>query len=162
MTELLHQWIMRLVATALITACAMALTPEGNVKKTVRTVCALAALIALASPLSGSIVESVDQSFDYLYGEAVSASAEFTAINENIEDSIIISELRSYISKEGKALGLDITSFEPELLTFEDGTRRPFSVDITVSGAEENINKLENIIESELGIPKERINLKFE
>jgi len=153
---------MRLVSAALISACAMALCPEGKIKKTVRTICGIATILALVSPISNNLLTDVETTFSNLRDEAITASAELRDLNEEIKDSIIISELSSYISDKGKELGLSSVTADIILKDYEDGTKIPYSVTLSADGAEENILKLIELLSGELGIPKERIYRKGE
>ena len=156
MSGFLHRWILDLTAAALISACAMAITPEGRVKKAVRAVCGIVAVIALLSPLSQISGFDLEQTLAGYESEALAASDALSELNENITRDIIESETAAYISDKGKTLGAGIESVTVTAKMREDGFYYPYGAEIT---AETDVGKRElyKYIREELGIDEDRI-----
>ena len=157
MTGLIRIWIMRLTSTAVLTACAMALTPDGRVKKTVKAICGIVTMLALISPLATGETVDIESVFSSFRREAIEVSGDFSEINEKISSDIIVSETEAYISDKGKSLGIDGISVTVTVKKREDGYFHPYSAEIAADAGRAQIKKLGEIIESELGIPEERI-----
>lgn len=155
--EILKIWIMRLVGTALISAVALAVTPDGGVKKVLRLVCGFAVILAFISAFT---------EFDYIsfasYLTEYKAAAEeiTTSAQEktSVETRLIIEErCAAYILDKAKEFGVE-ASASVKAVWSENGYWYPNEADIVFCGTDEAKEKLKNFIGAELGIAPDKQN----
>ena len=157
MTEFLHDWIMHLAAAAIISACAMAITPEGRTKTAVKVVCGVISMMALISPINKIELAAVSVIFEEYRVQAMAVSEDLSGVNEKISKDIIESETASYISEGGKNIGADIQSVSVSAMKKEDGYYYPHDVEIKGDISESDRDKLLQYINDELGISSENV-----
>ena len=157
MRELISAWIMRLCAVAVLSACAMAITPDGRVKKTVRAVCGIATMLSLLSPFVSEELPDIGEVFSAFREEAIAVSADMAAVNDDITVEIIKSETEAYISDVGRKLKVPYLSAAVTVRKREDGNYYPYAADIVTDADEGQKNQLGEMLVSELGIAEERI-----
>ncbi len=97
----LQSWITSIVAFAVIMALALALTPDGQARKTVRFCCGLVMILLLLRPAYGQAPE-----WEALLPETdIPQTAGSTALKELIEQ-----RTSAYIVNKAQALGLEVTA----------------------------------------------------
>lgn len=159
MLEWLKDWILQIVGAAMLTAVAMAVTPEGKTKRAIRLVCGIVMLIAMMS-----IVKDFDFSSYGKYLADYKSGAEYlsSAIdeeNDRLSRTIIEEECETYILDKGSLLGLEGMAATVRAEWNESGFWYPDKAEITAdstapTGAK---GKLEYYIEADLGIEGENI-----
>lgn len=154
MLEMVTNWIRALIGAAVFCALAMALCPEGRVKRVLRFACGLVMAAALLFP-----VLSLD--LDYLpkamarYSEAAKRQTESAADTaDRLNRTIIESECETYILDKAAALGFELREAEVTARWSDEGFWYPW--ECRLSAAEGDANGLSELIEAELGIPEER------
>lgn len=157
MSEFLRSWILSLTGASILSACAMAMTPEGPAKKAVKTVCGIVACLALISPVAEAELDSYDGVFRKYKEEAAAVSVEIDGINKKILRDIIESETEAYISDKGILLGLDIKSVRVDTQLREDGYYHPYSAVVTGHIDDYGKKQLGRYMLTELGIHEENI-----
>ena len=152
MTEFLRQWVLGMTAAALGCALAMAVTPEGRVRRVVRLACTLAMAISMLSPLCRLDLEGYARSMAG-YREALRAAEQTGAESAGrLSRRIIEDECAAYISDKGTELGLG--SFSVRVLAkWGDAFWYPYEVWL----ARPQSDELMRWIEGELGVPRERM-----
>lgn len=148
--EALRQYVLSVVAAAMVCGIVTGLFPSGGGKQVVKLICGLFLAYTVLVPISGG---SFSQMLDFPLGFGDEA-AEAAAVGENLAlDSmanIIKSETEAYILDKAAGLQAEVTV---EVSLNEENV--PNSV--TVSGAVSPYTRrqLQTIIESDLGIAKE-------
>ena len=154
MTELMRSWVMGITAASMLGSIALAVTPEGKVRRVTKLTASVLCILVLLGP-----VMSIDP--DELSGLNVSYGVELTSLDgrlkdENIllEKSLIEEACAEYISDKGSELGAALKVRVTAELG-DDGRYYPKSAEITAADASA-VPELTRIIERELGITEER------
>lgn len=156
MTEAAGKWLLGLCAAAAVCAAALALCPEGRVRRVLRLVCGAVMTVALLAPV---------REFDLdLYARAAARyGEEARALGESAEEesdrlsrSIIEDECAAYIWDKADTLGLQVSSVRVGVRWSGDGFWYPWEADLDISGDAAVLETLSAAVESELGIPRAR------
>ena len=143
-------WLMGVVAAALAVALALALTPEGAVKKAGRLVGGLVLLLAVVRPLMqldpGTLAVTAAA-----YGVTVETVAEG---GEIALEELIAERVGAYIADKGAALGCSCTA-RVTVEQDENGWPLPVRAEITGTWTEGQRQALSRAIAQELDIPAE-------
>lgn len=154
MLEAISGWIRALVGAAVFCALALALCPEGRVKRVLRFACGLVMAAALLSPVLSVDMESLPQALAR-YSEAAeryAGSAEETA--DRLNRTIIEGECETYILDKAAVLGLEGCEVSVTARWSDEGFWYPWECRLSCSdGDRESLSRL---IEAELGIAAER------
>lgn len=152
---MIRGWLLTVTCAACISSIAMAITPEGRVKNAVRLSCGLLMMAALMS-ITANIDEFV-QPFDFS-GYRERAGNEIDTILSGLCDTEKESIERSaaaYILEKASARGLEVTvSVTAEI--DGSGCFLPSAAVITGQVPEDAKEELSEIIETDLGITKEK------
>ena len=106
MTSALTDWVRALCGAAVICAAAMALCPDGRVKRVLRLVCGLVMACALLSPVLELDFDAYSSALSG-YGEAARAAAEGAQEEARLSSrGVIEEECAAYILDKAEALGL--------------------------------------------------------
>ena len=152
MTELLRQWVLTLTAAALGCSVALALTPEGRVRKVVRLACTLAMAIAMLTPLCRLNLDSYALSLAKYRETLLAAEKNGADSAERLSRTLIEDECSAYISDKGTELGLG--TFPVRVLAkWGDAFWYPYEIWLETQPSEE----LMRWMEGELGVPRERM-----
>jgi stage III sporulation protein AF len=155
--ELLREWVLSLTGAALLAAFALALTPEGRVRRVTRLLAGVVLALALVRPLA-------DFDFDgYAASLAVSRDAAATAADgwedagKRLERTLIEAESAAYISDRAAELGLRVEAVSVTAKWGDALCWYPYEATLR-SGTDDLARRaLEARIASELGIPPERL-----
>lgn len=152
MAELFGNWIRGLAGVAVFSAIALTLTPSGRVKNVLRALCGLIMVIALLRPLIGIDLADYGRSLAK-YRESLIARTD-TEAGDRLSRIIIENETRAYILDKAAGLGLAPQSVSVSA-RWANGFWVPDQVSVTgPTGAD--AEALSNLIEAQLGIPKDR------
>ena len=152
MTDWIREWIFSLTGTALVCAAALRLTPEGRVKGSLRTLCAVALAAALFAPLL-----KLDALPDYApelarYRAAAEAlTGEGAALGQELDRGLIEQRMEAYILDKARALGAEVTGAEVHLRWSTQGVWVPERAELTG----EYSPTLSALLEAELGIARQ-------
>ena len=154
MSGTIQTYLLELVAAALIGAILTALTPEGGVRRAVRLGCGLLMLLCALQPLKRFDAEDVSR---LLAGLQMQQDAAITGVevkNRELVCAIISEKAEAYILDKARLLGMNISA-EVEA---RDKGGGPFLYSVTYTGHAEDGQKtaLEDYVEQQLAIPKER------
>ena len=148
---ILREWLLGVVAAALVISLAQALTPEGTVKKVGKLVGGLVLLLAVVGP-----VVRVDPAA--LAGLWTASEYEEAAARsgEEVMKILIAQKTGAYIVDKGQSLGCQVT--EAEVTVADDGSGWPVPRSVVVKGdwTPEQREALRRAIEEELAIPPAR------
>ena len=103
--EFIRNWVMTLTGTGIVVAVALALTPEGTIKKIVRMGAGIVLLLATLSPLVQ--LNDIEWRPDaYINAMTVDGGQEIAL---QAQKAIIADRLSAYISAEGDGLAAIVT-----------------------------------------------------
>ena len=150
MLDVVRGWILSLTGTALLASAALALAPEGGVKRVLKMLCGfalMAALLSLVTDLdTGGIAVALARyrdKADSLTQSAVSAGADQTRF-------IIERECEAYILDKATELGVQLRGVEVTVQWSADGFWYPAKAEIEGDESTE----LARIVEADLGISR--------
>ena len=148
MVEILRDWLLGLVAAALILTVLRALVPKGSIRPVARVTAGLVLLLVLLRPLAGFGGGSLRVRYDELEREITARIEDYQALHENELESIIADSTAAYISEQAAHLGL--TCRAEVRCEVRDGTPQPAAMDIPYDA------RLAAAIADDLGIPAEK------
>ena len=150
MMEFLRQWLLGVIACAMLVSVVQQLCPEGSVRKLARFTGGLLLLCAMLRPLTTVELPGVDWDAGG-YREAVARlELELGAAQENTMAEGIAAELEAYIEDKAESLGANVQA----QVTMGTGSGTPLPERVTLRGAYSAA--LAEAIEAELGVTKER------
>ena len=154
MMEAVRGWLLSVIAVSVLCAAADALMPAGAVKRVGRLVCGLVLLGAVMAV----DLAAVEGGQRWLEGYMSSVRTREAELEETVESQmkmIIEQKCAAYIVDKAAQLGLDCTA-RVECERSEDGVYLPARTETSglwTAGAQE---KLIRVIETDLGVPRER------
>jgi len=148
----LGEYVLTLTAAALACSMLLSLLKEGTTKSFVRLFCGVFLTMTAFSPLTEISLPSVDSVFrEYRRtGEVTAAAGENLA--KELRRNIITERVEAYILDKAVCLGLDL---QAEVTLGPDDL--PRKVRLRPEPDRENRQQLDQIIVSDLGIPKENL-----
>ena len=148
--EFLRQWLLGVIACAMMVSVVQQLCPEGSVRKLARFTGGLLLLCAMLRPLTTVELPGVDWDAGG-YREAVARlELELGAAQENAMADGIAAELEAYIEDKAESLGADVQAE----VTMDTRGGAPLPERVTLRGPYSAA--LAEAIEAELGVTKER------
>ena len=148
--EFLRQWLLGVIACAMLVSVVQQLCPEGSVRKLARFTGGLLLLCAMLRPLTTVELPGVDWDAGG-YREAVARlELELGAAQKNAMADGIAAELEAYIEDKAESLGANVQA----QVTMGTGSGAPLPERVTLRGAYSAA--LAEAIEAELGVTKER------
>ena len=155
MTELMRSWILDLCGAAVLSALALALTPEGPVRTVLRTLCGVVLAMVLVSPALKLDMEGYALNMARHREEAVRLTDALGETGHRLGRAIIQEECAAYIWDKAESLGLDTARVEV-VAKWGGDCWIPDEAYGELSGAQERMRALTDAVEAELGIPAER------
>lgn len=156
MTQTAGQWLLSLCAAAAGCAAALALCPEGRVRRVLRIVCGAVMAVALLSPVRAFDLDLYARAVAQ-YGEEARALGETAeAESDRLSRGIIEEECAAYIWDKADTLGLQVSSVQVGAHWSDDGCWYPWEAELAVTGDTAALEALSAAVESELGIPRAR------
>ena len=155
MMEAVRGWLLSVIAVSVLCAAADALMPAGAVKRVGRLVCGLVLMGAVLSPVAGLDVEGGQRWLEGYMSSVRTREAELEETVESQMKMIIEQKCAAYIVDKAAQLGLECTA-RVECERSEDGVYLPARTETSglwTAGAQE---KLIRVIETDLGVPRER------
>ena len=145
--ELLRQWMLGVVACAILVSVAQQLCPDGAMRNAVRFTGGLLLLLAMLRPAAGLEPAAAGWDADG-YREAVARlNRELTEQRENAMERGIAEEWKAYIEDKAESLGAEISA------EVEMGARTDVPERVTLRGAYDET--LSDFLTAGLGIAKE-------
>ncbi len=157
MRELLRTWVLGLSGAALLGAFALALTPEGRVRRVVRLLVGVVLALALVKPLADFDWESYAVSLSVSRDAAALAVSGAEETNRRLERTLIEAECAAYISDRAARLGLRLESASVTAKWGDALCWYPYEATLRASADGSARKALAEIIEAELGIPAGRL-----
>ena len=155
MRESLENWVRALAAAGLFTGAVLTLAPGGRLGKTLRLICALLLTAVLLSPLGRLDYTAYAQelSRQRLQGADLSGRGESEALR--LLGSIIQERTEAYILDKAAELKVPAVMARVTLVPGEE-VPYPWSAELWVEGSSQGDPALAEVLEGELGIPRER------
>ena len=153
MMDLLRTWLFGLTAVSALLALAESLVTQEGIRRVLRLAGGVLMILVLLQPVVHMDLGDLRLSPDALRQEAEALEEEYTRQQEAALETGIEEELASYIWDKAQALGLSC-QVRVTVETGADGIPVPRSVTVTGAYSED----LSEIIETDLGIPREQQN----
>jgi len=154
--NVIREWIIGLTAVSIVVSAALAITPSGSVKKTVRLIGGLILFIILIRPLKE--LDAGDIAFYNMQYRADYEKYEEKLItrNSSMIKTIIEDKLRTYILQKAADLGVECDA-EVITRTREDGYPYPVRIIFYIPAEPDPAlrERLSYIVASELGVDEE-------
>ena len=149
MMENLRSYILCMISAAVIIGVLSSFTSAGGVIKLVGGVILM---ISMIQPLARFDFEGIQRYFEYSFAEGEAAAEQGSAIAEKAMADIIKEETEAYILDKARLYGAEIRA---DVHVSSDSI--PIPREVTVTGDYTAVSKqlLQEMIEEELGIPKE-------
>lgn len=152
--ELISGWVRALVGAAVFCALAMALCPEGRVRRVLSFACGVVMAAVLLSPAAGLDSELLPRAMAR-YSEAARARTQAgEASADRLSRSIIEGECETYILDKAAGLGLEGCEVSVTARWSDEGFWYPWECRLSCSSGDRE--SLSRLIEAELGIASER------
>lgn len=151
MIEAVRNWLISIVAASFLVSMAQSLIPEGTIRKISGLVGGLVLLLTLTKPLLGADFEKIGFRYADYASEIQQRQTELESESEAALEQLIAEKTEAYILDKAAQLHLTC-KVHVQVEQAENGTPVPAGAEITGQRSE----ALENYIEQELGIPKER------
>lgn len=150
--ESLKQYVISVTAAALICGITAGLVKKNGTGELIRMVCGLVLAFTVLRPIVGLKLDKLSSDLlpDLQEGENMAAQGE--KITRDAMEDIIKSETEAYILDKAAALGMELTA---EVLLGEDTIPVPVGVILSGACSPYARSELTNVIEKDLGIPKE-------
>lgn len=156
MMEMVRTWLLGVTGSAFISSIAMALTPDGKIKKIVSLVCGFVMMTALISPLISFDFDSLSQYIVEYKNASEDYRINLEQENENLQRDIIEEESEAYILDKAIVLGIENCAVSVGTKKTEDSYWYPYKAEIDGAASESQREALSSYIEANLGIPAER------
>ncbi len=150
----IRQYLLSITAAAIIVGIITNfIGKDSSHGKIIRFLCGLFLALTLVTPWVKINITNVHNFLGSLNTDAGALVADGEAMATNTTASIIISSVKSYILDKASSMGL---SLEVEVTLNKTNPPVPYSVSISGSASPYNKQKLQQLIEDDLDIPKER------
>lgn len=155
MSEAVRQYLLSVVAMAMLAGVLLALVPKGAVHRSLSFLCGLAMILVALGPLAKVNVDALAQAMARARMQAEEAALGVTIDNTRWIAELIKEDAEAYIWDRAEALGL---TPEAVTVTVEEGDAYPYpySVEITADATASQKTQLEQDLEADLAIPAER------
>ena len=155
MTEAVREYLLSVVAVALLSGVVLALTPKGAVHRTLTFLSGLAMILTALGPVARLDFDTLAQSMARTRIEAEEAAEGVTVDSTELIAELIKEESETYIWDKAVALEIELTEVTVEVRT--DGSYPyPYSAVLTADCTEEQRQQFTKVLEEELAIPAER------
>ena len=155
MEEMLGRWVLMIAGTSVVCSVAMALTPDGSVKKILIFICGLLMIAVILKPIvsfnykfSGSFITNEE-------AEAKRRIADIEKANGKLTRSIIERQCGAYILDKAEELGAENMEVQVTAKWSDDGYWYPASAKINGEVTDSQKLELAWYIEANLGIQTE-------
>ncbi len=154
MSAALRDYLLAVVAAAMLTALVLALVPDGPVRRVCRLACGLVLILVALSPLGTLDVTAISRAVSRLSLETDAAQSGVEVRSRAIIASLIKQKTEAYILDKAAGLGLDLTAD----VSVDDSGAYPYPASVTVTGSADAASRraLIRIIEDNLAIPEEK------
>lgn len=155
MSDAVRQYLLSVVAMAMLAGVLLALVPKGAVHRSLSFLCGLAMILVALGPLARINVDALAQAMSRARMQAEEATWGVTIDNTQWVADIIKRDAEAYIWDRAEGLGLRPEAVEVTV-NVDGAYPYPYSAAITAHADPSRQKQLEEILEAELAIPAER------
>ena len=155
MTALFREWILGLVAAAILSSLAQQFTAGGSVEKVTRFACAMMLMAALFSPVVKMDLDDVAISMASYRQTVAALTTDLEEQKSHLMRSYIEEQCAAYILDEAHDLGIDGGSVEVKAKWGEDSWI-PSEATMAMTITSNQKQRLSRYITAQLGIAPER------
>ena len=156
MTEAMKNWILTILAAALLLGLLEAAAPKGPVRGVARLAAGLVLFLVVVSPLAAALPDWVSRGLGEDLGSVAAFSDELEETNESYLETIMSQRASEYIVTQAEEMGLSLTASVTCDWT-EEGLPVPSSAVIWGEVPEQDQVTLNQTIQEGLGIEGEYI-----
>ena len=149
------EWVRAVAGAALVCAAASVLAPKGCVKGVLKLLCGIVLLLVVLKPLTKFDSAQLSLAMTDYRARAAEIAGDAQETQNALDRRFIEQKFSAYILDKAKALGLSGITAEVKVKWGED-CWYPYAAKLTGAPPLREKTLLENEIEAELGIPKER------
>jgi hypothetical protein len=153
METMLKNWILGMIAAAVLSAVLMSVLPKGTARRVMTFALSLATLTALVRPLMQFDYETFAAAVLQTHTGAGDIAQGGYSGRSDVERQLIQDALASYISDKGAALGVKLKTVTVKT-RWSGEIWYPVSAELTTEGPQPEAGALAQYMESELGIDR--------
>ncbi len=155
MMDILRNWLIGIVAAAMLVSVLDALLPKGGSGKIAKLAGGLVLLLAVVQPLLQIQGETISDGWEDYKEELSQYSNDLEIAEENLMEGLIAQQSATYIQDKAMTMGITCTA-EVETSPDEDGNPLPYAIVITGALTQGEQEQLTQIIATDLAIPAQR------
>lgn len=153
---MMREWVFGIVAASLAGSIALTITPKGGAKSAVRLACGLMMAAVILKPVAQLDIDEIKGYSSQYELDTEQYSQKIEEETERLAKAIIEEETAAYILDKASADGITVRKVTVQAESIDGGWPCPYAVQIDCDGTEEQLEKLAEHIETELGIPRVR------
>ncbi|MGI6497500.1 MAG: stage III sporulation protein AF [Oscillospiraceae bacterium] len=161
MAEGIRDWLVGIIAAAMLAALTGCITPKGTIGKIGRMVGGLVLMLCLLRPVAGIDLTSFSQTLTAYRAESGGYSAELEETNEQLRKTIIEEKSAAYSEEQANAMGITCR-VNVLCQTGKDGTPYPYEALVIGHLSAGEREKMQRMLESDLAIAPEKVYWKTE
>ena len=150
------EWVRAVAGAALICAAASVLAPKGPAKGVLKLLCGIVLLLIVIKPVAKTDPAQLSLDMSNYRERAAEIAGDAQETQNALDRRFIEQKFSAYILDKAKSLGLSDITAEVTVKWGED-CWYPYAAKLTNKPPQREKSLLENEIEYELGIPKERL-----
>ncbi len=150
--ERVSEYILSVVCAAILCAILTGISGEkGSTASIRKLICGIFLCFTVIAPLGNFRLTDVLEPIGDIRQEALATSAMGQTLYLGSLTQVITEQTEAYILDKARSLGLGLT-----VRVYTDDNGKPYRVDLTGNATDSDREALSQVLESELGIPKER------
>lgn len=153
---MIRETIREICVLSIILGTVCSIAPESPVKTVMAILSSLILMLVILEPVATLDMSAYAASMAKYHEMEKRLSAEGEEMNERLNRMVIEEEYRAYIRDKAKEQGIDLEDIRLEMSWNTDGYWMPTGAELYLGGGGENMPRLGSIIESELGISREK------
>ena len=155
MTQSVREYLLSVVAIALLAGVVLALTPKGAVHRTLTFFSGLALILTALGPIARLDFDALAQTMAKTRLEAAEAAEGVSIDNTQLIAELIKEETETYIWDKAAAMEMELTDVTVEV-RIGGAYPYPYRAVLTANCTEEQRQQLTKALEADLAIPAER------
>ena len=161
MTDGVRDWMVGLIAAAMLSAITSGITPKGTVGTIGKLVGGLVFLLCLLRPVAGVDLEQLAENFARARVESGTYEAALEEINADLQKTIIEESSAAYSEEQAKRMGINC---KIQILCKKEKDGVPYPKEALVTGTltNEEQEAVRQILEADLAISPESVFWKTE
>jgi stage III sporulation protein AF len=158
MTGAVGQWVLALVAVALVVALLDALTPEGSARRVMRLAGGLLLLVIMLRPLNTLVGMDFSALVEEFAQQDSEQETDLEDTNRELLESLTVQSTQAYIQRQGELLGVECRA--TVTCQWQEDLPIPWEVELMGHWTEESQTALSARIAEDLGIGLEHQSYK--